>query len=252
MTALPELQIPSAVPTDPRAPAAVRSCDPTEDPVSLLSVFTLVLWVGVLGVSAFGLVYSYARPQPLRPTPAPVQAEIIRVELTSEPLPPLESASRLPDPLQPPPLPDQLQSPPPAPSIAAVADPVAAIAFPMPIEGPVRVVEPKQATYVRPESTALAAPAPAPPIQALTYGRGEGRQPAPDYPPQAMRQGQEGTVTVRFSVGENGRVFSAEASSPSPWPLLNQAAVRVVRERWRFRAGAVRLYEVAIRFELTK
>jgi TonB family protein len=67
-----------------------------------------------------------------------------------------------------------------------------------------------------------------------------------------VREGQEGTVTVRFSVGESGRVLTAEALKPSPWPLLDNAAVRVVRERWRFRAGEVRLYEVAIRFELTK
>jgi TonB family protein len=59
-------------------------------------------------------------------------------------------------------------------------------------------------------------------------------------------------VTIRFSVGEDGRVISAEAVSPSPWSMLNDAALRVVRGRWRFREGSPRLYEVAIRFELTK
>src|SRR5690606_11982859 len=92
--------------------------------------------------------------------------------------------------------------------------------------------------------------APAPPVQTLTYGRGEGRQPAPDYPRVAVRQGQEGVVRVRFSVGEDGRVLGAEAVGRCPWPLLNDSALRAVREKWRFPRGAVRLYEVAIRFEL--
>ena len=59
-------------------------------------------------------------------------------------------------------------------------------------------------------------------------------------------------VTVRFSVGENGRVLEAEAVTPAPWPLLNEAALRVIKERWRFRPGPARLYEVAIRFELKR
>jgi protein TonB len=95
------------------------------------------------------------------------------------------------------------------------------------------------------------APAPLTP-QPLTFGQGDGKQPAPDYPRESLRQGQEGTVTVRMTVGEDGRVLAAEDSSPSPWPLLNNAAVRVVKSRWRFAPGPVRAYEVAIRFQLNK
>ena len=93
-----------------------------------------------------------------------------------------------------------------------------------------------------------AVPAP----QQLTFGQGDGRQPAPEYPVRARREGQEGTVKVRFLVGEDGRVLTAEAAAQSPWPMLNDSALRVVRERWRFRAGTLRNYEVAIRFQLTR
>ena len=79
-----------------------------------------------------------------------------------------------------------------------------------------------------------------------------GRQPAPDYPWRAQREGQEGTVTVRFTVSEEGRVLAAEAVKPCPWNMLNEAAVRVIKERWRFVTGPIRLYEVSIRFQLTK
>jgi TonB family protein len=92
----------------------------------------------------------------------------------------------------------------------------------------------------------------APALQVIAYGEGEGRQPAPVYPRQAVREGQEGVVTVRFSVGENGRVLGAESVTPAPWPLLNAAALRAVKERWRFQPGPARLYEVAIRFELKR
>jgi TonB family protein len=143
-------------------------------------------------------------------------------------------------------------SPPQAPALIAVAEPNPAIAFALPVEGPVRIVEPKQATSARQTEASTPAPAAAPPVQAITYGEGEGKQPAPEYPRPAIRAGQEGTVTVRMSVSEEGRVLAAEAVSPSPWPLLNDAALRAVRQRWRFRPGPLRLYEVAIRFELHK
>jgi protein TonB len=133
-----------------------------------------------------------------------------------------------------------------------VAQPSPAIAFPLPVETPARVVEARQAAAGAPPAEAQIAPAPRPPVQELIHGQGEGRQPAPDYPPAALRGRQEGTVRVRLTVSEQGRVLAAEAAEPSPWPLLNQAALRVVRERWRFPAGAVRLYEVIIRFEIRK
>jgi protein TonB len=133
-----------------------------------------------------------------------------------------------------------------------VAEATPAIAFPLPVEGPVRIVEANQAGHAPPAAPAAPTPAPATPVQPITYGQGEGKQPAPEYPRQAVREGQEGVVTVRFTVGGDGRVLAAEAVSPAPWPLLNEAALRAVRERWRFRPGPLRLYEVAIRFELKK
>jgi TonB family protein len=89
-------------------------------------------------------------------------------------------------------------------------------------------------------------------VQQLTFGVGAGKQPAPEYPLAAQDAGQEGTVNVRFVVAENGRVAAAEAVATSPWPLLNDSAVRTVRNRWRFPGGATRVYEVAIRFVLPK
>jgi TonB family protein len=54
----------------------------------------------------------------------------------------------------------------------------------------------------------------------------------PFYPPDAERQGIEGTVEVHASVGRDGRIRSVQASSGPP--QLTEAAVNAVRE-WRYK-----------------
>jgi TonB family protein len=217
-----------------------------------VAVFTSVVWLVFLTIGALGFKLRYERPHPKAPLEPPILVQQLQVELTQELLPPPDAEPLPPDPLAPPPPPDAL-TPPAIIQPVAVAQPSPAIAFLLPVEGATRVVDFNRAEYSRPvvtnATTPIAAP---PPAQSLVFGEGEGRQPAPDYPPAARRQGQEGTVLVRFTVGESGRVLSADAVLPSPWPLLNEAAVRAVRERWRFRNGPTRTYEVAIRFEIVK
>jgi protein TonB len=76
-----------------------------------------------------------------------------------------------------------------------------------------------------------------------------GRMPAPSYPSEARRKGQTGTVVIEFTVDSSGRVISAYAKSPSPWPLLNEEAVRTVR-RWKFPPGGVIKLQRPIVFQL--
>jgi periplasmic protein TonB len=217
--------------------------------VSMTPVITFVLWSGCIVVGLVGIVLPYARPFPLTKEKPPIQAEMVQVELSNDPLPPIAQPERpsVPQPpvmVQIPPLPRE------APNLTPVAEP-SAVAFALPVEGPVVLVEPTKATFA---AVPVAEPKPvvAPPVQVLTYGQGDGRQPAPEYPLRARREGQEGIVGIRFCVGEDGRVLTAEASSPSPWKLLNDSALRAVREHWRFSTGPLRLYEVSIRFQLTK
>lgn len=240
---------------------------PAEE-VAPVSVLTAVLWLGCVGVGALGFALPYARPRPPAPAAPPVQAELIKVELTRSAEPaPANVALPLPDPLLPPPL-LAPATPPQAPPLVAVALASPAVAFALPVEAPARIVEVKQAAFVRPApqpapvaprpapATGTGQPgtglAPAPVVQSLRFGEGEGAQPAPRYPDIARRAGQEGTVVVRFSVGADGRVLAAEPSAPSPWGVLNREALRVVREQWRFQPGPARICEVAIRFELKK
>ncbi len=76
-----------------------------------------------------------------------------------------------------------------------------------------------------------------------------GQMPPPIYPAEARRKGQSGTVLVEFVVGEDGRVLSAYARDASPWPLLNNEALRTVR-RWKFPPGSVMQLQRPIVFQL--
>jgi periplasmic protein TonB len=203
----------------------------------LTPVLTFVIWVVCLAIGLLGFLLSYSRPHRPVKTPESVKVERLVVELSNAPEvspendhPPGNIAST--------PLPADAMAPPPI----AVAEPSAAIAFAVPVEGPTRVVPFNEATYAKPTTM--------PSIQRLTFGQGEGRQPSPQYPVLAIQQHQEGTVIVRLVVGENGQVSSAEATQPCPWPMLNEAALRAVRQQWRFSPGDLRVYDVAIHFEI--
>jgi TonB family protein len=239
---------PSSIPK--RTETEIATARTAAEP-SLVPVATLVLWLGCLAIGGLGFALPYARARLLENEPAPIVAELVNVELTRVPLSPPDITPSMPK-LPEPPMSQPLVTP-QAPSMLAVAAPSPRIAFAVPVPAPATMVEPKQASYRTPEVSSVAAPVvSSPATQPLTFGQGEGKQPAPEYPRQALRAGQEGTVVVRLTVDNNGRVMAAEAASPSPWPLLNDAALRVVRQRWRFPAGELRAYEVAIRFQLNK
>jgi protein TonB len=209
------------------------------DDTPLAPVLTFVAWAVCLAIGLLGFLLPYSRPHQSVKTPESVRIQRLLVELSKEPPAPLESERPPGSPSSSIPLPSDAMAPPPIP----VAQPSAAIAFAVPVEGPTRVVPFDQAIYARPSSTAAA-------VQRLTFGQGEGRQPSPEYPAQAIQQHQEGTVVVRLVVGESGQVSSAEAIQPCPWPILNEAALQAIRQQWRFPPGGLRVYDVAIHFQI--
>ena len=212
------------------------------------AVLTLVLWVGAALVGVLGLTLSYARPSSAVVAAAPLTVEILQVELTAEPLPEIPAFFAASEASLSPP-PDAILQPELPPAVA-VAVPAPQIAFAVPVAGPTRLVEVAHAGYSAQPMQTGATETLAHPVQSLTFGQGAGRQPAPDYPMRAQREKQEGVVNVRFTVAENGRVAAAETIEASPWPLLNDSAVRTIRSRWRFAPGTPRVYEVAIRYVL--
>lgn len=226
----------------------------------LASTATLALWLGCLAVGVLGMALPYRRPAaapPASPVIEAVPPQMPVEEIT------LSAPDAAPSPAHPArarvsPAPPPLAAAPlipPAPPLREVAVAAPAVFFALPVRPPARTLAAAPAPVSGPPAAQEAAPAPdgvLPRAQPLEFGHGEGRQPAPEYPRRAVRSGQEGVVRVGLAVDEHGRVTQAGAVSASPWPLLNEAALRVVRERWRFAPGPARRYEVSIRFELQK
>jgi protein TonB len=208
----------------------------TSATVGLAPIGTAVVWVGCLVVGITGTLMPFMPRAAPTKNLSPVQATLIHVELTKNSSPPPSPAAAAE-----PALTAALEPPPPP--IAAVAAPTAAVAFALPTSGPTQTTSAINAVPTR--ATNQEAPA----VQRLTYGQGEGEQPAPEYPLEADIAGQRGSILVRFTIGEDGRVTSAEAIQPCLYPLLNQSAVRTIREEWRFKPGPVRVDEIIIEFK---
>jgi protein TonB len=226
----------------------------------LLNIGTLAAWLSVAGFGTVAVVYPGT---PVR-MPVMVVGETMLLpddfELggeTSE-----EPSEETPDTVSPA-IAQPLPAPPDLPEIAETKPLPKVPAFPAITENPAPVAKPtrkpsseaprqasREASHSpgngKPGSSASGGTA----SKTSTAARlAAGSMPAPSYPAEARRKGQTGTVVVQFTVDSRGRVTYANASSPSPWPLLNQEAVRTVL-RWRFPPGDFISLERPIVFRL--
>ncbi len=130
--------------------------------------------------------------------------------------------------------------PPPAePETPLLPDPPPAIVAPPPlIQAPaapqlIRVVDapppPKAAVVAPPE----AKPGPPAPITPPDYTAGYLDNPAPRYPVESRRKGEEGAVVVQVSVSIAGQAQEIRVVKSSGYSRLDDAAVDAIR-RWRF------------------
>ncbi len=238
--------------------------------VSLASTITLVVWAVCLAVGVAQWRLRYSLPRPSAKALPPVEAKIMNVSIAKTPVAVSSGDVAVAPPALPEPEPAKPPPPaviPSAPDLVAVAVPSPTIAFEQPVEGTTRPVAAREAVPIAPLSpkepsthpagpmlstTRPSGPATAQgnPVQRLVYGEGLGDQPAPEYPREAILLHQEGVVIIRFTVGEDGRVKSAEVVSPCPYAILNQAALRKIRDDWRYPAGPVRYFEVPMEFQL--
>lgn len=85
-----------------------------------------------------------------------------------------------------------------------------------------------------------------------SYARSGPWNPAPVYPANAQASRMEGIVRVRLQIGADGSVKQAFLERSSGWPLLDDAAMRVV-PLWRFeparRGGLPAECEVVVPFD---
>ncbi|MBI1871764.1 MAG: energy transducer TonB [Chlamydiae bacterium] len=89
-------------------------------------------------------------------------------------------------------------------------------------------------------------------VGALSTGpRESGMNPAPSYPRMAMLKGWEGETLAKVFITEEGSVAKVEVLKSSGYEVLDQAALKTLKE-WRFERGMACQKEVPVRFVLSK
>ena len=232
-----------------------------------LNIGTLATWLSVAGFGSVGIALHGGGPRALEEKPRDRFDELQSIALTEDfdvGDPPdaaateAGSAAELPEEAlpQPPQMPELAESG-ALPEIPELPEPVAAAAPSPPVSKPM----PKESTRLKPATgRSPQGPTTSPGKTGAGGSAGStgqsdadrlagGRTPSPSYPAEARSKGQTGTVLVEFVVGADGRVISAYASRPSPWPLLNERAVSAVR-RWKFQPGSVAKFTKPIVFKL--
>jgi protein TonB len=222
-----------------------RNKSPPDAGPDMVGVNTLVLWLTAAVVGIVGWLIHPPGPARIAAQP-PIEAELINVQTAPAHFSAPAAASVQRSVVQ-------QSSGPPAPPALVAADfavpPTQEVIQPRAMPAKIPTTMPG---VIQPRAMPAQMPTTMPAVIQLTLGEGEGNQPAPDYPVEAAIAGQEGSVGVRFTVGEEGWVSSVELAPACRWPLLNTAALRTVRELWRFRAGPPRVYQVTIEFRLKR
>lgn len=145
------------------------------------------------------------QPAPKPPAPKPVPKPKPKVEPKREAVKPAIT------------LPKEEAAPPPQPAAAPSSMAAPTPAAPPPSEG--------AATGQAPVT---ASPPPAQP-RTITSGVEYINMPAPKYPPQSRRMGEEGKVVLRVLINERGRADRIEIQQSSGSPRLDQAAREAVQ-----------------------
>ncbi len=233
-----------------------------------LNIGTLATWLSVAVFGTVGVVINGSGPAPDL-QPEPLESQWIAEDFTlggesspetldpsGEVAPPSEPAEILPAPPEMPELTDlaplpEVPEPPPAAPVSAVPRETPPAPKPRPGTRPETGVRTPRTSAGTPGSS-HSSPTGKPgggSVMSASARLAAGNMPPPSYPSEARRKGQTGTVLVEFTVDASGRVISAYAKSPSPWPLLNQEAVGTVR-RWTFPPGGVMKLQRPIVFQL--
>lgn len=264
-------------------PALPGSWDPRASERS--GAFTFFALVGALGLHAL-VLFGYKQAPRLaqqiefgmEAAESSVEVELVAALPADAEMPPVvEEMPPEPEPEpvveQPPPPPEPMPEPPvmEKPPEMTLPEPPPPPPEPPKPEVKKNKVQPKPNPKPKPEKPARAVgdgSSPIPGQDATSASRSSGsrsakpgylRNPTPRYPEAARLAKQEGTVRLSFTVNEQGRIVSIRISRSSGFPLLDEAALSTVRDRWTFRPAKdtngqpmSSSVDVPIRFDLDK
>lgn len=181
-------------------------------------VFVSII-LAVLGyVFVTGLAYQYIKKA----------AEKMEVFDVQEPPPPPEEV---------PPPPPETPVPPP-PTTVVVQKPLVVVPAPPPPVTVSSVIPPSQPP-TPPAPPAPPAPPPPPPPPAISKAAAAKGRPSDwvtndDYPPAAIRSGDQGSVAVSFTVNTQGRIENCQVTGSSGSALLDRTTCQLVTRRGRY------------------
>ncbi len=206
--------------------------DPNRKLAWVNSICILLLVIGVFG----------SRPAAIRIKPLPPSEDVNAAIV--EPLPPPPTAQ--PEPQEQEQNNDQT---PDTPQVVVVTPPSPSINFAIPTVGNLLVPAGlAQAPPLAPLKQV--APLRLQPSVINSTGR-SGQRPQPPYPQIALDQGQQGSVTLRMTVDDEGAIQTIEIAQSSGFPLLDRGALDFVRRHWTVPSGkGTRIYEATINYKL--
>ena len=144
----------------------------------------------------------------------------------------------------PPPTDAPVESVPVVPVVAVAETP--GVAFPVRVVGAVAITDQAQLIQQAP----IKEPPPQTPKIFDPNATDGGIYPEPRYPAAAERNRYQGTVVIEFTVDAAGTVTSVKVQKTSGFSVLDDAAMKVIKERWKFPPGAVRYYYKPFEFTL--
>ncbi len=185
------------------------------------SVCALFLAIGLVGLKAPELVFrplsEISEPVPVLIEQQPEPVQRVQPDVKEEEPPPLDTPTDIPQ----------------VAAVVAAAD-SANVAFSVPVEGAVAIVP--NARFAPPPPRITQAP-PSQPSQFRQNSMQGAITPDPSYPASALRNKYQGVVIIEFTVDNSGAVTSAKVQKSSGVNSLDDAALTVVKERWRFAPG---------------
>lgn len=193
--------------------------------------------VGAVLLHVLALLWIVHAPAPVEAPQIVMHAALIAPEPLpmTAPEPPKEQPRIEPEPPKPLKQPKPQRKETALPVLAAASDaPTAASVAPQPPAPPEPVaIDTAPARPSPPSAAPDSAPAAAPVIPPR-FDAAYLQNPAPTYPPMAKRQNQTGRVVLRVSVSAEGLPTNVVVLTSSGYELLDQAALEVVRNRWKF------------------
>ena len=140
-------------------------------------------------------------------------------------------------------------APPPPPPVAAPKTPSPKTPLPPVIQPPITAATPVitaptapainvTPTQSTPPTAPTASSAPSPSIRTGAAIQPGASCAKPDYPSASRRLEEEGTVSLKFLIGVDGRVLQAEIEKTSGFPRLDEAA-RNALSKCQFRPGTI-------------